>query len=348
MNESIERSPVKTSRIVKRVVLWAALFLSLLTIAIAIWLGSYAMDRNSDSKTGQIIIDIPPGTSVRGISAILGEAGLIKDDIRFLIFAKIRGVSGKLRAGEFAIASGKTPLEVMDLLVKAVPLQHSITIPEGLKIEEIADIFEQEGWCEAGDYIELARDSSFIKELGFGEIASLEGYLYPDTYNLTRNMHGTRKIIEMQVRRFHTVWDELTKGLAPAPDMADTVILASIVEKETGAPAERPLIAGVFHNRLKKGMRLQSDPTVVYGVEGEDGHSITRSQLRADTPYNTYVIPALPIGPIANPGKAALDAVLNPAETNYLYFVSKNDGTHQFSTNLRDHNRAVQKYQRKK
>jgi len=347
VNESLERSPAQPFQLLKRVVLWTALFLSLVVIALAVWLGSYAMGRNDDSTTDTVIVNIPSGTSVRGISTILGEAGLIKDDVRFLIFAKLRGVSGKLRAGEFAIDTGTTPLEVMDLLAKAVPLQHSVTIPEGLKIEEIAEIFAREGWCDAEEYIKLARDHSFIKELGFSEIDSLEGYLYPDTYNLTRNMHGTRKIIELQVQRFHKVWKELTHELDPAPDVKETVILASIVEKETGASSERPLIAGVFHNRLRKGMRLQSDPTVVYGVEGAGG-PITRSQLRAATPYNTYVIPALPVGPIANPGKAALDAVLNPVESKYLYFVSKNDGTHQFSTNLRDHNRAVQKYQRKK
>ena len=347
MNEITERSPKTTFRLFKRVVLWTTLFLSLITIGIVVWLGSYAMGRNTDIKTDSVIIDIPPGTSVRGISAILGESGLIKDDIRFLIFTRILGVSGKLRAGEFAIATGKNPLEVIDLLVQAVPLQHSVTIPEGLKIEEIAEIFAGQGWCEANEYIKLSRDPSFIEELGLGEMPSLEGYLYPDTYYLTRSKHGPRKLIEMQVTRFHTIWGELTKDLTSAPDMADTVTLASIVEKETGAPSERPLIAGVFHNRLQKGMRLQSDPTVVYGVEGANG-PITRSQLRATTPYNTYVIPALPIGPIANPGKDALHAVLNPAETKYLYFVSKNDGTHQFSTNLRDHNRAVQKYQRKK
>lgn len=347
MNDSVERNPERTSRIIKRVVLWTTLFLSLVAASLGVWLGSYALSRHSDLRQSHIVIDIPPGTSVRGISAILEGAGLIEDDIRFLVLAKFRGVSGKLRAGEFAIATGKTPIEILDLLAKAVPLQHIVTIPEGLRIEEIAEIFAREGWCTVEEYIRLARDPALIKELGFGDIASLEGYLYPDTYNLTRSLHSTRKIIEMQVKRFQTVWQELTNGLDTGADMTDTVILASIVEKETGAPSERPLIAAVFHNRLNKGMRLQSDPTVVYGVEGAEG-PITRSQLRAATPYNTYVIPALPVGPIANPGKAALAAVLNPAQTKYLYFVSRNDGTHQFSTNLKEHNRAVQKYQRKK
>lgn len=284
---------------------------------------------------------------MRGISALLGEAGIIKDDVRFLILAKWRGVAGKLRAGEFSLPTGKKPLEILEFLAHAKPLQHVVTIPEGLRAEEIAGIFAQEGWCDAEQYLTLVHDRSFIEKLGLQGIESLEGFLYPDTYYLTRDVRQADQIIEMQVKRFHDVWNSLIQNAPPELVMRDTVILASIVEKETGDAAERPLIASVFHNRLKKGMRLQSDPTVTYGVKDFSG-PITKKLLRQVTPYNTYVIPALPAGPIANPGKAALHAVIFPATSNYLYFVAKNDGTHKFSTKLKDHNRAVQKYLRKK
>lgn len=347
MSEFIESSPLKPGHFWKRVVLWTALFLCLGMLLTAGWLTSYGYSTGPDVAAESVVVDIPRGTSLRGISRILGEAEIIEDDIRFLILAKWQGVSSRLRAGEFRVPTGKTPLEVLALLVKAKPVQHVITIPEGLRAEEIAAIFAGDGWCDADIFQELMYDSDFIARLGLSGISSLEGYLYPDTYYLTRDIHGAERIITMQVKRFHDVWQELIDDLETTPDQLQTVILASIVEKETGDGAERPLIASVFHNRLKKGMRLQSDPTVVYGIDNFSG-PITKTHLKTPTPYNTYVIPALPAGPIANPGQAALHAVLFPAEADYLYFVSKNDGTHQFSTNLREHNRAVQKYQRKK
>jgi UPF0755 protein len=305
----------------------------------------YSNGPHADSETA--IIDIPKGTSVRGISHILGEAALIDDDIRFLLLAKWQGVSGKLRAGEFRLDTGKTPLEVLEALVKAQPVQHAVTIPEGLRAEEIAAIFAGDGWCDKKRYEKLVRDEDFIASTGFSQFTSLEGFLYPDTYYLTKEMRGAEIVIQMQVKRFQEVWATLVEDYDTEPDLYETVTLASIVEKETADSSERPLIASVFQNRLQKGMRLQSDPTVVYGIENFQA-PITKTHLLTETPYNTYVIPALPAGPIANPGRASLHAVLNPVEAEFLYFVSKNDGTHQFSTNLADHNKAVQKYQRKK
>jgi UPF0755 protein len=330
----------------KRVVLWTALFLCLTILPAAAWLMLYGYSRGPVVENDSVVITIPKGTSVRGISEILGEAAIIRDDLRFVLLAKWQGVAAKLRAGEFQIPTGKTPLEVLELLVNARQVQHAITIPEGLRAEEIASIFAKEGWCDPYIFNELVLDGEFIAGLGLSGIRSLEGYLYPDTYYLTRDVHGAETVITLLVDRFHAVWGELTTDLKEPPDRQKTVILASIVEKETGDAAERPLIASVFHNRLKQGMRLQSDPTVVYGLSKYSG-TISKADLKSETPYNTYVIPALPAGPIANPGKAALQAVLNPSDDTYLYFVSKNDGTHQFSTNLKDHNLAVQKFQRK-
>jgi len=307
----------------------------------------YADSNGPAGQSEQVVVDIPKGTSVQGIGHILGEAGLIHDDIRFMLLARLKGKATRLKAGEFQLPVGKTPMEILDLLITARPFHYSITIPEGLRGEEIGAIFAAEGWCDPYVFQELMEDEEFIDELGFAGISSLEGYLYPDTYYLTRETRGAKAIILMLVNRFKEVWAEIVSDVdGPVPDQRETVILASIVEKETGDAGERPLIASVFMNRLAKGMKLQSDPTVVYG-SGEFNHPITKNDLKNVNPYNTYVIPALPAGPIASPGKAALLAVLHPAQAEYVYFVSKNDGTHYFSKNLREHINAVNKYQRK-
>lgn len=332
-----------------RVVLWAALFLCLAAGGGYAFLMHYANSQDVIEGEPEVIVEIPRGTSVKEIGAILSEARLLKDDIRFMLLARWKGVSAKLKAGEFALPQGKTPSELLDILVSAKPYQYSITIPEGLRGAEIAQIFADEQWCDEQRFVELITDEDFIAglELGVENLSSLEGFLYPDTYYLTKSMRGDERIIKLLVDRFSEVWAEVVEDLEEQPDMFETVILASVVEKETGAASERPVIAAVFHNRLRIGMRLQSDPTVVYG-SGGFGRPITKTDLKTPTPYNTYTVDGLPVGPIANPGKEALHAVLHPEDVDYLYFVSKNDGTHQFSKNLRDHINAVNKYQRKK
>lgn len=307
----------------------------------------YAHSQGPAGESEQVIVEIPKGTSVKGISRILGDAGIIDDDIRFMLLARFQGVATKLRAGEFQLPTGKKPLEILELLITAKPYHYAITIPEGLRGEEIGAIFAGEGWCDYYVFLELMEDQEFIAELGFEGISSLEGYLYPDTYFLTSDMRGAKNLIVLQVNRFKEVWQEIVRDMeGELPNQRETVILASIVEKETGDAAERALIASVFHNRLKKGMKLQSDPTVVYG-SGDFKGPITKTHLKTPTPYNTYIIPALPAGPIASPGRAALAATLHPVEAEYIYFVSKNDGTHHFSKSLREHINAVNKYQRK-
>ncbi|WP_234981199.1 endolytic transglycosylase MltG [Desulfopila aestuarii] len=347
MSENTHSSTISSGRIWKRVVLWTALFLCLMPLACYYWLMLYANNNGPAGSEDQVVVEIPKGTSVQGIGKILGEAGVIRDDMRFMLLARLRGVATKLRAGEFQLPIGKNPSEILELLVTAKPYHYSITIPEGLRGEDIGAIFSAEGWCDQYVFLELIEDPELIAELGFAGVSSLEGYLYPDTYFLTREKRGAKSIIVMLVNRFKEVWGEVVSDMKDSiPDQRETVILASIVEKETGDATERPLIASVFLNRLEKGMKLQSDPTVVYGSGNFNG-PITKSDLKSSNPYNTYVIPALPAGPIASPGRAAIEAVLHPAEVEYLYFVSKNDGTHYFSKNLREHINAVNKYQRK-
>ncbi|MBN2126167.1 MAG: endolytic transglycosylase MltG, partial [Deltaproteobacteria bacterium] len=225
-------------------------------------------------------------------------------------------------------------------------IAHPVTIPEGLTASQIGALLEEKGLADKGGFLDLIRDPRLIKDYGLrGD--SLEGYLYPDTYHFARGI-PVQRIIDTMVKRFHELVDPLQdRARQVGMELEEVISLASIVEKETGLARERPLIASVFLNRLKRGMRLESDPTVIYGLKDFDGN-LTREDLRHNTPYNTYTRRGLPPGPIANPGLDSIRAVLSPAETNYLYFVSKNDGSHHFSATLAEHNRAVVKYQKKR
>lgn len=331
-----------------KVAIWAAFVVSVCCFAFLAWVWSYSVTVTPSQPQERVVVHIPKGASVQQIGSILAAAGLLRDDIRLRIIARYYGYAHRLPAGEFSLARGKTPPQVLEELVSARPVKYEITLPEGLTVSEIGRLFADRNWCSHEEFIGLAHDPAFIESLGFGALDSLEGYLFPDTYYLTRRDFSAKRLVQLLVGRFSRVWEEVAK-LPPSHDMSrhDIITLASIVEKETGVPEERPLIATVFHNRLKRNMRLQSDPTVIYGIEDFDGN-ITREHLRAETPYNTYVIPGLPKGPICNPGRDAMVAVVQPAVGNVLYFVSKNNGTHHFSKNIREHNRAVNTYQRRR
>lgn len=341
-----ENRQYRPSRITRSVQFALLVVLFILITAIC-WFFYYLDHPAPSQKSETVTVDIPRGSSTQEIGAILEQSGLIKADIRFLFLARFSGYGTRLQAGEFSLPTGKKPLDLLRSLATARPVQYGVTIPEGLRIEEIAEIFSGGGWCDKTNFIALAQDPRFFADLGYGHLASLEGYLFPDTYNFTKGDFGADSIIARMVNRFSAVWEELTADLEEIPDQQQTVILASIVEKETGAEEERAHIAGVFYNRLQKGMRLQSDPTVIYGTK-RFGLPITREDLLRPTPYNTYTMPDLPAGPICSPGRAALAAALHPLPTKNLYFVAKDDGTHKFSASLKEHNQAVVKYQRKK
>lgn len=289
---------------------------------------------------------IPKGAGLQEIQRILVDEGIPVDDVRFLLLARLNGSAGQLRFGEFRIPRGLKPGDVLRILVSGKVLYHPLTFPEGLTVAQVSAILEEAGWIDGQVFLSLTKDASFIKSMGL-EQPSLEGYLFPDTYSLVKGESDEAAIIKMMVDRFLQVWEEIKPEAETSMSMQQVVTLASIIEKETGSAAERPLIARVFLNRLNKGMRLQSDPTVIYGIADFNG-DLTRADLRKKTPYNTYVIKGLPPGPICNPGKEAMQAVFAPAVSKALYFVSKNDGTHHFSRTLKEHNRAVYKYQIKK
>lgn len=331
----------------KRIILVMILFLFVGLFCVVGWSLQFAGRVADGEREETVTVIIPVGTALSEINSILASEGLVDEDLRFLVVARYLGLAAKLQAGEFALHRGQTPGELLAELATARPVQHAVTIPEGLTIPTIADIFARGGWCDREEFLRLAGDPVFLEGLGLSSVKTLEGYLYPDTYYLTRRGQTTADILRMQVRKFFTVWETIKEtaplGLSPY----EVLILASMVEKEAARASERPIIAGVFINRLKKGMRMQSDPTVMYGIKGFSGR-LSRKDLRTPTPYNTYVIKRLPVAPISNPGKAALESVLHPTPSNFFYFVSKNNGTHLFSRTLREHNRGVQRYQRAK
>ena len=327
-----------------RGVLWASLFLLATAAALIGWFAHYALTPGPQAEVSSRTVVIPRGASVEQIGELLEDAGLLHADLRFLLLTRILGVASTLPAGEFILDANQNPVDLLNQLVSAKPVQHQLTVVEGLRLEEIADIFAVDNWIDKNRFLELAGNTDFIAELGLGQISSLEGYLFPDTYLLVRPSPGEEKILSRLVNRALEVYRSLEPG-DTALTRHQVFTLASIVEKETGRADERPLIASVFHNRLGRRMKLQSDPTVIYGSENFSG-PLTKKDLKTPTPYNTYAISGLPPGPICSPGRESLQAVLAPAATNYLYFVSRNDGSHHFSTSLREHNRAVRKYQR--
>lgn len=323
---------------------WLVLLLAYIVYCLAVWFGTYPSA--PASAVGEITVLIPRGAGVRQIGRILAEHDLPTGDIRFLLLAKLTGNARRLKAGEYRFPPQATPLQILAMLQQGMMVRETATIPEGLTIDEIGALLAAEGWVDPQRFATLARDREFIRTQGLA-VDSLEGYLFPDTYILTRGDTDAEEILALMTRRFLAVWQELAGGGTPAMPRHQIVTLASIVEKETGDSAERPLIARVFLNRLSLGMRLQSDPTVIYGLTGFDG-DLTTAHLRQATPYNTYVIDGLPPGPICNPGRAAMEAVMRPAVSTHLFFVSKNDGSHVFSTTLDEHNRAVNTYQKPK
>lgn len=315
--------------------------LACIGLAADLWL--YA-NKPVSANAEKIVVHLKPGQSFAKTTNILEEKGLINSPFRFNLISRFRGYDKKVQAGEYLLSESMTPLHILEKMTKGEVKLYKLTIPEGLNIYQIAELASAGNFAEKSEFIEMATDKAYIREKGI-EADTFEGYLFPDTYFFPRGT-TVKKIIETMVDRFKAVfnpqWKEQARRIGFTPHQV--VILASIIEKETGDPSERPVISSVFHNRLKKKMRLESDPTVIYGIENFDGN-LTRKHLTTRTPYNTYKIRGLPAGPIANPGMESLKAALFPAKTPYIYFVSKKDRTHQFSTNLKDHNKAVRKYQ---
>jgi UPF0755 protein len=291
------------------------------------------------------LVDIPPGTSLTEVSHILHENHLIRSEWFFTLLGRVQRVDRKIIPGEYELHAGMRPTVLLKKLVKGEVYQHALTIPEGYNVVQIADILSQKNLARKQDILRLNRNLAFIRSLNV-QAPTLEGYLFPDTYQFSRYT-PPESIIRTFVNRFHEMVTPELKDRASIMGMSlqEVLTLASVVEKETGLVAERPLVSGVFHNRLQRGIPLQSDPTVIYALESFDGN-IRKADLSVNSPYNTYKIRGLPPGPIANPGLAAIHAALYPTQTDFVYFVARNDGSHQFSVTLDEHNKAVNQYQR--
>jgi UPF0755 protein len=295
----------------------------------------------------EVIFVVERGDPLARVARRLEREGLVRNARAVEWVARLRGLAPKMQAGEYRVSAALPPLELLERIAAGRVATYEVVLPEGLTAVEIGERLAEAQLVDASEFLAAVRDASLAAELGI-PAEGLEGYLFPETYRLPRGLSG-REVARVMVEQFHRAWRQIdAEARRLGLDKHEAVILASIVEKETGAAQERPLIASVFANRLERGMRLESDPTTIYGIPDFDGNLRRRDLENADNPYNTYQHAGLPPGPIANPGLQALRAVAYPAESDYLFFVSRNDGTHVFSATYREHVNAVNRYQRRR
>lgn len=291
----------------------------------------------------EVYFYIKPSESFSSINARLAKEGLISSPRFFHRYSQWKGVMTKFKSGQYLIKTNSNLMDVYNTFINEKSLAMYFTVPEGKNMYEIGKMLEERAITTYDSFIELCKSPAFVQSLNI-KGSSVEGYLYPETYDFAPNLPA-EQVIRTMVKEFNKKTADINwtgRGMTKE----EVITLASMVEKETGDKSERPLIAGVFHNRLKIKMRLQSDPTTIYGMFERYTGNITKKDLLTPSDYNTYTIKALPIGPIANPGIESIKAVLNPAAHKYLYFVSQNDGTHIFSENYGDHQAAVVKWQK--
>lgn len=295
----------------------------------------------------EIFFTVDRGATGTRIGRALETEGIIDDERLFVAALRLRGETGSLQAGEYRFAEPLSTLDVVERLVSGDIYTFVVTVPEGLTLSETAEHLAAKGLGEAAALEEVFQDATLVADID-SDATDLEGYLFPTTYQFTRNPEP-REVARMMVAQFEEIFDDDKRSKSKALGLTprEVVTLASVIEKETGNAAERPLIGSVVWNRLERGMPLAMDSTIIFALkrDGRYDGNLRRVDLEMDDPYNTYRVAGPPPGPIASPGEASIDAVLEPAETRYLYFVSKNDGSHHFSTSYREHVNAVRKYQ---
>ncbi len=312
-------------------------------ILAALWfLGT--LQRPATGNDEIVLVNIPRGTPFAQVVNLLDEKGLIRSRLLFRAMAYVYSAPQQIKAGEYELSKAMPPRQLLEKLIRGEVKAYGIVVPEGFTVRQIAARLAANGLVDEKEFLRLASDKEFLATLRI-PAASAEGFLFPDTYKFDRTMDA-RTILKTMSDRFQVkvTGAMIEKARAQGFDLKEWVTLASVIEKETGRKEEIPLVSAVFHNRLRIKMPLQSDPTVIYGIENFDGN-LTRRHLERQNPYNSYLNRGLPPGPICNPGMDALAAALNPAPVPYLYFVSRNDGSHQFSATLAEHSRAVRKYQ---
>ncbi|MDH3256863.1 MAG: endolytic transglycosylase MltG [Nitrospinota bacterium] len=314
-------------------------------IVFIILLYNYGNSPASSNPVEQVV-EIKSGMTLRQVSNYLSERKLLDEPSAFVLYTYFQGKQNRIQAGEYRFSPSMPPWKILESLTNGTAILYTVTIPEGYRITEIAELLESKGLVNKEKFIAETRDNTLLEALDVPPGGSLEGYLYPETYKFSKG-EGAKKIVKTLVNTFKKrVQKPELMQQAEAGNLTfhEIVTLASLIEKETGLGTERKLISSVFHNRLVKKMRLQTDPTVIYAMVNFDGN-IRKKDLSIDSPYNTYKYFGLPPGPIASPGLDSIRAALEPERSNFLYFVSRQDGSHQFSTNYEDHTRAVQKYQ---
>jgi UPF0755 protein len=334
---------------VKRALL---LLIAITVIAAAVGVGWMITDVERPYKgydAAEQFVEIPPGSSQAAMGRRLADAGVVRSETVFRLAVWMRGAGRRLQAGEYRFDTAMSPAEVADKIRRGDVFLQAITFREGLTVRQMSELYEGRGFGRASEFVAAARSGTRIAALD-PHASDLEGYLFPDTYSLPRRTTADQ-LVERMVVAFEKVMTADLRGQAAARGMSvrELVTLASLVEKETGKPEERPLVSAVYHNRLRIKMALYCDPTVIYALEraGRYTGDLTRDDLQFDSPYNTYRYAGLPPGPIAAPGRASLEAAANPADVPYLYFVSRNDGSHVFAETLDEHNRNVYEFQKK-
>ncbi|WP_338832893.1 Endolytic murein transglycosylase [Moorella humiferrea] len=330
----------------RRIAIFAVLFSIILFLIVGVYFYNLLLPPEKPGAPA-LEVYVAPGATSAVVAAELAGKGIIKSPWAFRLLTSITGLDRKIKPGYYLISPGLSLREILDLLAAGKVEEIEFTVPEGYTVRQIDAMLQQKGLTEEEEFLQAAvrhYPFDFLPDDVSGP-ERLEGFLFPDTYRVAK---GTppEEIIMMMLRRFQEVYQEISREKDPGLnlDTKQIVILASIVEKEARVDSERPLIAGVYVNRLNKGMRLEADPTIQYLLP-EPKPVLTYKDLEIESPYNTYRVNGLPPGPIANPGRASLLAALRPAKTDYLYFVAKPDGTHYFSRTLDEHNQAVARYQ---
>jgi len=308
---------------------------------------SNALTSTVSAKTGERefkVVEIPSGSSVSDIARTLAREHIVSSESAFKIAASIRRSTRDLKAGEYRFDTPMSLFDVLRHLEKGRVMVHKFTIPEGFTTKQISQRLHEMGLIDGSQFMALAEDAELCKDMGV-DGPNLEGFLFPDTYRMAKGL-PTKTVLRILVDRFFDVYSEEIRkdNVVRDPDLKDIVIIASIIEKEAIYDDEKPLIGGVIYNRLKRRMPLQCDVTIRYPLDNY-GVNLTYADLKIDSPYNSYLYRGLPPTPICSPGLSAIQAALNPLDTDYLYFVSMNNGHHKFSTSLAEHNEAVYKYQ---
>ncbi len=318
-------------------------FILVLSVAIIMYYHIYHIYTPLKSSKRIIIVEIYRGMGVKKIASVLKIEGIIRDEFAFKLLVKIKKAEDKIKAGEYKLSSSMNMIEILSILVAGS--YQKLTIPEGYNMFQIADLLSQKGLVDKDRFLYYLQNKNFIAKLNICAL-TLEGYLFPATYYIVKG-DSEEKIIRMLVAKSRTIFTSQHKKRVKELQFSihQVLTLASIIEKEVGVPEERALVSAVFHNRLKQGMQFESCSTVIYALLPDFDGNLTKEDLKTPSLYNTYLHHGFPPGPIANPGMAAIKAVLYPAKVNYLYFVSTNDGRHKFSSTLEEHNKAVLQYQ---